>query len=348
MKITAKPVPTSAPGLLRRQDAAVCGRDGTSLVSCLPSSTCALRVNSVDGKDHAGCHSAGDVIPTSCTDLSTACTSCLTTEGLLTCLGNMYCATRFWYPEVTGEFEKPLATSYWCNKGTFLQLTGTYLPSSDGVWNSAPATDPHLRQTTAGQQPSNPTSGVPKATDGSNSGGSSGQGTNENSPSSSTSASSPLSTGAIAGIAVGGALVVIIAIVAFVFLRRRKKSTESTPPTEMTRPSPSRDQALLDRGVTPSASHPYPVEKEGDDGFTQQFPPAQDHRQYLSQTSSGLSDTGEQSDTLGGLPDMDDMRRLRTVGGIRGAPSVMTDMSETLTLGGDGEVDDIHAIGHER
>jgi len=35
-------------------------------------------------------------------------------------------------------------------------------------------------------------------------------------------------------------------------------------------------------------------------------------------------------------------------GGAQGrrAPSVMTEMSETLTLGERGEVDDIHAIGH--
>src|SRR4051794_5202012 len=117
----------------------------------------------------------------------------------------MYCATRFWYPATTGEFEKPYATSYWCNKGTFLQLSGTYLPSEFGAWNSAPATNPHLPQTTAGPSPSNATSSIAKPTDHSSaSGGSSSQNSNANSANTSTGASSPLATGAIAGIAVGG------------------------------------------------------------------------------------------------------------------------------------------------
>ncbi|KAK4448339.1 hypothetical protein QBC34DRAFT_381240 [Podospora aff. communis PSN243] len=344
MRIKTLPAPTAAPELLRRQDAAVCGReyDGNSPISCSPSSTCALAVNSVDGKDHAGCHSAGDVIPTVCIDASTACDSCWKT-GTLVCVGNMYCATRFWYPAVTGEFEKPYATSYWCNKRSFLQLSGTYLPSEFGVWNSAPITDPALRQTAGGQLPSNPAASPTSALGGSSSGSGSNQGQNNNPSSAPADASSPLATGAIAGIAVGGGLLLVVAIAAFIFLRRRKKAASASP-TNTARPNASRDETLLDRGATALEHYPYPVEKEGVVEAQHQPVPPQEQAHYLSRTSSGHSISGENSDTLAGLPHIDDTRTLRT----RGAPSVMTDMSETLTLGGDGEVDDIHAIGHGR
>ncbi|KAK0620068.1 hypothetical protein B0T14DRAFT_603733 [Immersiella caudata] len=343
MRITALPVPTAAPELLRRQDAAVCGRDydGNSPISCAPSSTCALAVNSIDGKDHAGCHSAGDVIPTSCSDASTVCDSC-SEAGVVLCMGNMYCATRFWYPAITAEFQKPIATSYFCHKGSFLQVSATYLPNEFGAWNSAPATDPLLRQTRpGGQSPSNPTSSPATTRGGSSSGSDSSSEGNADSSTASPGASSPLSTGAIAGIAVGGGLLLVVAIAIFIFLRRRKRAA-SQPAT--TRPNPSRDETLLNRGATPLEHYPYPVEKEGGVGLRYQTAPPQEQLHHLSQTSSGHSIAGENSDTLGGLPQIDDTRTVRT----RGAPSVMTDMSETLTLGGDGDIDDIHAIGHGR
>lgn len=158
---------------------------------------------------------------------------------------------------------------------------------------------------------------------------------------SSTSAQA-LSTGAIAGIAAGGAALLLMAISAFVLLRRRKRASMPLSGGASTYLS-GRDNAL-GTGADADASSSYPLDEKSDHGPVQKLQEQAQHPAY--NPSHSISEGN--MDNLGSLPRPDEMRNLRTMGGVRGAPSVMTDMSETLTLGDNADVDDIHAIGHSR
>jgi len=167
-----------------------------------------------------------------------------------------------------------------------------------------------------------------------------------NSPADAPAALSPKAIGLIAASSV---LFITIVIGAFILLKRRRRADAAAPLAQA--PAAYRDSSQeltqLEPDSSPATGNSYPLVKE-EHGFTQQFPQAPEQTYYAPKEPSSYSASAENGDTLGGLPDVDDMRRLRTMGGARGAPSVMTDMSETLTISGDGEVDDIHAIGHER
>jgi len=266
--------------------------------------------------------------------------------------GDFYCATRHWMSSTssTDSYDKPYATSYFCRHGAFAQVTATYFPDKYQEWNlettvapgsfpeqTAPASSADLAVTTAGGP-------------GANSSNTNGNG---NSSTPSSEVSPPLPTGAIAGIAVAGAVGLFATVLLILFWRRRKRSTTTATVqlVETSRPIESQDQdrSLLTSAATPSATHVYPVEKEA---VSLTAASAMQTPGYPHSSETHLVDgntAAENADTVGGLPELDDMRRLRPgayMGGHRGAPSVMTDMSETLTLGGDGEVDDIHAIGH--
>jgi hypothetical protein len=79
-----------------------------------------------------------------------------------------------------------------------------------------------------------------------------------------------------------------------------------------------------------------------------------DNKAEPSQSATYVPDSyhqeSERTDTLGGLPSSDELRRMKPGAQFsgRGAPSVQTDFSETLTIGDTDEIDDIHLIGHGR
>lgn len=144
--------------------------------------------------------------------------------------------------------------------------------------------------------------------------------------------------GVIAGAAVGGVIGVLLLIGLVWFWHRRRLSDSALASKDQGHESPSPQSQSL-----PLGSANVDVKAEAT-------------RSTITEATPGYyqPDAYERTDVPGGLPSSDELRRMRPgaqFGGLRGAPSVMTDLSETLTIGdadGNHGVDDIHVIGHGR